>query len=65
MSGGPPSDLVVAVHVGSAEEVGQCVVDSRAVCCADGDVVYTRDAVCNDWGRRERDSNPRPPESKA
>ena len=45
MSGGPPRDVVVTVQVGSAEEVGQRVVDSRAVLCADGDVVLAGDAV--------------------
>jgi hypothetical protein len=39
------SNVVVAVQIGPAEEVGERVVDSRAVLRANGDVVLAGDAV--------------------
>ena len=39
MSGSPLSDVVVAVQLGPTEEVGEHVVHSRPVLCADGEVV--------------------------
>jgi hypothetical protein len=45
VSGDPLGDVVVAVQLGPAEEVGQRVVDSWAVLRAEGDVVLASDAI--------------------
>ena len=45
MSGDPLGDVVVAVQLGSTEEVGQRVVHPWAVYRADGNVVLEGEAV--------------------